>query len=242
MAKTSAEQQPPTRLIRDKAFAKRVETACDNHPMVPAYNFGRLTWMVKQFADRFGIKISPETARKWAAGEARPRPDKMRFLAQLLEVDEAWLSLGTAPGMTPRERRTQAMAISGAANILLGFMQLDGAACAYPDEHDPRGDIVDFYAIIKGAQYAVRAALAVDEGDKGKYLFTVPNEYEMVMVIGLIRRPDLKCDFVELQADLVDKHKVRKGGYYEIEVERKDEDYVTGKDVWPKIRTFAQRL
>jgi transcriptional regulator with XRE-family HTH domain len=241
MAKTSAEQQPPKRLIRDKAFAKRLETACNNHPMVPAYNFGRLTWMVKQFADRFGIKISPETARKWAAGEARPRPDKMRFLAQLLEVDEAWLSLGTAPGMTPRERRTQAMAISGAANILLGFMQLDAAACAYPDEHDPRGDIVDFYAIIKGAQYAVRAALAV-EGDAGKYQFTVPNEYEMVMVIGLIRRPDLKCDFVELQADLVDKHKVRKGGYYEVEVERKGDDYVTGADVWPIIRTFAQRL
>ena len=173
-----------------------------------------------QFKERFGIKISPETARKWAAGEARPRPDKMRFLAQLLEVDEAWLSLGTAPEMTPRERRTQAMAISGAANILLGFMQLDGAACAYPDEHDPRGDIVDFYAIIKGAQYAVRAALAVEAGE-GRYQFTVPNEFEMVMVIGIIRRPDLKCDFVELQSDLVDKHKVRKGGYYEIEVERR---------------------
>lgn len=67
-------------------------------------------------------------------------------------------------------------------------------------------------------------------------------KYEMVMVIGLIPLPDLKCDFIELTAGLIDRHKVRKGGYFEVEVTRKGEDYVTGKDVWPRIRTFAQRL
>jgi transcriptional regulator with XRE-family HTH domain len=229
------------RVVRDKEFARRLEVACDNHPHVPAYNQGRLTWLVKHFQERFGQKISPETARKWAAGEARPRPEKMRWLAQLLEVDEAWLSIGTTPEMTVRERKTQAMAISGAANILLGLMQMDGAACAYPDERDPRRDVVDFYAIIKGAQYAIRAALAQEVGE-GVYRFTVPVQFEVVAILGLIRLNKLHFDVIELGADLVDKHKQRKGGYYEVEVRRKGGKYVTGADEWPEIESFAQRI
>jgi transcriptional regulator with XRE-family HTH domain len=232
---------PAGRVIRDKEFARRLDQACQGNPHCPPYNSGRLSWIATQFQARFNVKISPETVRKWASGESRPRPDKMRFLAQLLAVDEAWLSIGTTPEMTVRERKTQAMAISGAANVLLGLMQLDGAACAYPDDGDPRGNLVDFIAIIKTAQYAIRAALAV-EADEEIYRFAVPTEYEQVMVIGMIRLPELRFDLVELSSDLIEKHRIRKDGYYEVEVRRKGDEYVSDGDRWPRVTSFAQRL
>lgn len=38
--------------------------------------------------------VSAETVRKWFAGEAKPKGDRVRHLASILEVDWIWLEMG----------------------------------------------------------------------------------------------------------------------------------------------------
>ncbi len=232
-----------TRVIRDAAFAERITIACDGHPHVPTMNRGRLTWVKDQFGERFKMKISVETVRKWFSGEARPRPDKMNLLAQLLEVDEAWLSLGITPDMNPSEKKVRNAVASGAVNVVAGFIQIGGGHPAFPTAVDKRGKdgLVDLYAVIKGAQYAFHVSLA-QEVSKGVYRFVVPRGYEEVTVLGVIPTTPLRCDFLEMPADLIRKHEERKGGYSEVEVQAKDAGYASGRDRWPRITRFDTRL
>lgn len=36
----------------------------------------------------------------------------------------------------------------------------------------------------------------------------------------------------------IDRHKVRKGGYFEITVSKRDSEYFTGQDNWPRLHNF----
>jgi transcriptional regulator with XRE-family HTH domain len=234
---------PNGRVIRDAAFAERLATASDGHPHIPTMNRGRLTWIQTQFAERFQIKISVESVRKWFSGEARPTPTKMNLLAQLLEVDEAWLSLGITPDMNPNEKKVRNAVVSGAVNLVAGFIQIGGGHPAFPAPNDKKGidGLVDLYAVIKGAQYAFHVSLA-QEVSKGVYRFVVPREYADVTVLGVVLTGPFRCDIVELTADLVRKHEERKGGYSEVEIQSKDGGYMTGRDRWPRITRFDTRL
>jgi hypothetical protein len=231
---------PP--VIRDADFARRLHTACDGSPHIPAYNHGRLTKIRDLFKERFKLKITTETVRKWSAGESRPRPDKMAMLAQILEVDLSWLSLGVAPDMEPRARQKRNVAIGGAASVLAGMIQLDGGVVALPGEEDSKAAFVDIYAIIKGAQYALHTALA-QEGEGHAMKFMIPTQYNDCTVIGVVKKPSsLSCDFLEIPASVIDEHRVRHGGHYELEVDRRGEDYRVKDARLPKIKTFTTRL
>jgi DNA-binding transcriptional regulator YiaG len=231
----------PTKVIRDAVFAKRLETAMDGNPHCPAYNHGRLTWVRDQFKDRFKTDLTIETVRKWASGEARPRPNKMKLLARLLEADEAWLSLGIAPEMDVRAREKRNVALSGAASVVMGLVQMDGGVTAFPGDKDPRGAVVDFYAIIKGAQYAVHTALAQHmEGNSLK--FVVPTDFEQCTLIGIVKNPGMRLDLLELPTETVAKNQARKGGFGEIEVYKRGEEYLLDGSKLPKIKSFAERL
>ena len=109
------------RVIRDKAFAKRLEIACEGHPHCPTDQYrGKQKWLYEGLDSEFGVKVSAEAVRKWFSGESRPRPKVMSFIARLLEVDEAWLSLGITPDLTPREQKQRNAVADGAVN-LVGF-------------------------------------------------------------------------------------------------------------------------
>ena len=58
--------------MKDDDFARRLAQACDRHESVPAYGFGRQTWIKDK------MHVSHEAVRKWARGETRPRPKKMK--------------------------------------------------------------------------------------------------------------------------------------------------------------------
>ena len=115
--------ETPPRIIRDKSFAKRMEIACENHAYAPS-GHGRQTWVRHKMHEKFGITLSPEAVRKWFAGESRPRPKVMTQLAEVLEVDEAWLALGLSPAATPRDQRKQNAMAAGAVNLVAGHIQL----------------------------------------------------------------------------------------------------------------------
>jgi hypothetical protein len=185
---------------------------------------------------RFGQKVSPETTRKWFSGEARPRPEKMSMIAQILEVDEAWLSLGVDPEMMPRERKLRNATVDGAVNVLAGFIQMCGGHPAFPADEDTRAtkNHIDLYAIIRGAQYAFHVALASDDGD-GKLRFSVPIEHVESVVLGVILTAPLQCKFVEITSEMIEKHGSRKTGLIELMIDANDPELKA-------IKTFAERI
>lgn len=215
----------------DKGFSKRLETACDQNPHVPEYGRGRQTWVKEK------MNVSHEAVSKWFTGMARPKPDKMRKLAKLLGVDEAWLSLGITPETQPRERRTRTAALNGGVNYFMGLVQLNGGHCAPPAENDPRADVVDFYGILRGVQLAFTICLATQTA-KGEYKFIVPSDCEHLVVIGLVHLEHVKVDLLHMPFATIDRHKTRKGGYFEIHMEKQGTHYFTGRDEWQRVKSI----
>ncbi|TGW07270.1 XRE family transcriptional regulator, partial [Mesorhizobium sp. M2D.F.Ca.ET.145.01.1.1] len=76
-----------------------MEQACDGNPDVPPLNHGRLGWFVDRL-EQHKVQVAKETVRKWFAGETRPRHPAMKALAQILKIDEGWLSAGRAPDLS----------------------------------------------------------------------------------------------------------------------------------------------
>lgn len=103
-------------------FAQRMQQACDGNPKIPLPNYGRLKWFVDQLADRFNESVTMETIRKWFAGEARPRHKTICMLAAVLEVDDAWLSVGRGAQTISKDRKIQSGAASGAVNLIAGMV------------------------------------------------------------------------------------------------------------------------
>lgn len=228
------------KVIRDKAFARRISEACDSNSHVPAYNFGRLTWIRDHLLSDHKVKVSTETVRKWFSGESRPRPDKMKKLAQLLEVDEAWLSLGITPEMEPQDRKAFNANATGAVNVVAGLIQLNGGHPAFPDENDPKLVSANLYAIIRGKAHAFYVTLA-QETDSG-LRFTLPSDYVNSVIIGVVPTGPTRCDFLRFDTALIEKHADNKGGYSELSVRKDGSDYFTRRDAWAKIKTFAERF
>jgi len=88
---------PSKKDVRDPHFAARLKRVCDEHSGTPDLHYGRLGWIRHQLGERFDQAVSAETVRRWLAGEAIPRRDKIVSLASLFEVNIAWLSLGVGP-------------------------------------------------------------------------------------------------------------------------------------------------
>jgi len=221
------------KIIRDKAFGQRLELAGDGNPMVPPYNRGRLTWVKNQMMERFGESVSVETVRKWFGGEVKPRPDKLKLLAELFEVDEGWLSLGIAPDLEPREQRARNAMADGAVNLLAGVIQMNGGNPAFPDSTDKRAakEHIDLYAIIKGAQYAFHVSLAQGAGPK-TWKFVLPAKWDGAFQLGVIHEDSVKFQFVELTEETIAAG-VRKGGTIEITAALSD---------LKRITSFRERL
>ena len=72
----------------------------------------------------------------------------------------------------------------------------------------------------------------------GQFKFIVPREFDQCTVIGLIHIYPLRVHCIRMNYDLIDRHKVRKGGYFEIIVSKRDSEYFTGQDNWPRIQNF----
>jgi len=219
---------PPKRATAypHKDFAKRFQTATDGNPHVPPPNFGRLKWFVTEL-EKHGVKSTPETVRKWFAGQGLPRHGTMKALAIILQVDEAWLSLGRAPEIDARQQKLRNAEADGVVNVVAGFVQMCGGNPAFPERGDKRAarEHIDIYAIIRGAQYAFHVALERDGH------FAVPHGAGDTFVIGVVRTGDLAVSMFEIDAEALSNGK-RKGGFTEV---------AASKDLRP-ITTFTERL
>lgn len=218
-------------------FALRMSQACDGNPDVPPPNYGRLGWFVTQMDTRFQQTITQETVRKWFAGESRPRHRMLAFLAQILKVDEAWLSIGRAPEITEKQQKVRNASADGAVNVVAGFVQMCGGHPAFPVEGDARAAAqkIDLYAIIRGAQYAFHVVTGT-RSESG-WRVTIPVEAREAVVIAALPVSDLNCEFVEMDWSVVEEVGKRKGGAFEVLV-----PFDENESKFRKIKTFAERL
>jgi hypothetical protein len=235
-----AKKVAPKKLIRDEDFAKRLQLASDNNTLCPPLHYGRLTWIVKQFWERFGEEITTETVRKWMGGEVRPRPKSMALLAQLLGVDHAWLSLGNAGETSAAESKARNVMAGAAVNLIAGLIEMDGGHPSYPDAGDQRSKDVDIFAIIKGAHYGFKVSPANNQNGK-TYQFAIPSGYKDVFVIGLVRTGPSSFDMLELDAELITKHKENKGSHVSVTVEKRGANYTAGGQKVKQLSGFAER-
>lgn len=219
-----------TKVIRDKAFAKRIEIACENHSLSPS-GHGRQTWLRRAIEEKFGVRLSPEAVRKWFAGEARPRPKVMTQIAQVLQVDEAWLSLGLKPLATPVEKDKLNALANGAVNLVAGQIQLAGGSIAHTEE----GSDHELFAIVRGKQHAVTVRL----GDtSSRFRIAVPSAVKTAIAVVPTVQPTV-YRFFRVPADLVEQHGDNRGGYTEIELTREgDRAYAVAGTPLPEIANF----
>lgn len=213
-------------------FHRRLKQACDDSRAIPPYGHGRQAYLATK------LKVTPEAVRKWFSNEARPRPDKMRQLAKLLEVDEAWLSLGITPELDRASKRRHAQQTDGAVYVLYGLFTLAGGHCAFPSERDPRREYVDFYTIIHGDQMAIHAC-AGRQIDRNHYEFVIPHEWHDVRCVGVVPLPDMQLHVIDLDAEALEHHLSRKAGGYAVQVEYAGGGYRSDGDNWPRIERVA---
>ena len=221
----------------DQEFAARLRQACDDVPtIIPSYGQGRLVVLAKR------LRKSQEAVRRWCAGEARPRVRVMRDLAELLNVDEAWLSLGVKTEMRPAQKIQRLRAVDGAVHLALGLALSEAFHCSTPDANDPRKPFVDFYVNKDGEMAAIRTALA-REFKPGNYEFVVPRQFEQVQNVGIIASPEQGFAFtkvIDLQHHLIAKHKESSGGDYTVTVRQRDDKLMSGRDQWRTVQRFGE--
>lgn len=229
----SSQPTTPAKSEPDKAFALRMAQACDGNPLVPAPNYGRLQWFIDNLKLRFNLTVSHETVRRWLNGESIPRRKYMPFVAELLGVDEVWLTFGRSPELDNRQQKLRNAEADGVVNVVAGFIQMCGANPAFPEAGDKRAEKehIDIYAIIRGAQYAFHVALAAPI--EGGHRFGVPIVAADAFIIGVVRTSDLTCDFYEIDAAALEGA-TRKAGLIEVTV--------GAKPGLKQIKTFAERL
>lgn len=217
-------------IIRDKAFAKRLAQACANHPRAPS-GHGQQIWVRRALIEMFDTTVSPEGIRKWFAGEARPRPKMMSQLAQMLSVDEAWLSLGITPAAEPRAKeRLNAMA-NGAVNLVAGQIQLAGGTIAFAEEDADH----DIFAIVKGKQVALSVKLA--SGMPNSTLSLVATDKLVIAVVPTSETTVFR--FFRVPTELIEEFGVNRGGYTDVELDvAADKTVSIGGNAIPEIHDF----
>lgn len=222
--------------MKHRDFNQRLAEACDNlSTVVPPYGHGRQVFIARR------LKVTQEAVRKWFTGESRPKVGKMKELAALLEVDEAWLSLGVEAELDRREKRVHGEKTEGAIYLLFGMLTMAGGHCAFPGAKDPRAEYVDFYTILRGAQTAVHVAVG-REVSKGVFQFNLPSQYHDVKCAGVIHLGGLRVQCIDLRHELVDKHRQRKGGSYAVAMGKKDGGFFTGSDEWPRLHDVGDLI
>jgi hypothetical protein len=233
-ARTYAPRSRPKK-IREPEFARRLNLELDNTPLCPPLHHGRLKWIRDEFERRFGISFPNGTIGKWVEGQVKPQADTMSKLAQMLEVSEAWLSLGVGDVPTPRETKARSAELGGAVHLLAGMILLNGALPAFPTDDDARAkeSFIDLYAIIRGTQYAFHVSMGSHAGD-GCVKFQVPLNHLNAFQVGVIQTGDLDFKVVEIIDEFITEG-VRKGGAIEVTVTPAQIDEA-------QIRNFRNRL
>lgn len=214
-------------------FSERLKEACEAYAECPPLNRGLYVWIAEKFAAK-GHKLSNEGIRRWFAGMTYPRPEYMRILAQIVEVDEEWLAFGKGVSLTDDLTRFNYSDIPPQTQLLAAVIRMHGGNVAFPKNDDKKRRLIDFYAIIGGAHYHVKVADGRREED-GTLVFKVPTESRDQFVVGVVLADDNQFEFWEILPDAFPETPFGKGDV-DLRIPADHQDALLRR-----ISTFAER-
>lgn len=223
----------------DASFAKRMRIACDNISGMPAAK-GRAAWIQRELNAR-GVKASLNTVHRWYSGTMRPRNQKLLVLAEVLKVDSAWLALGQIPELDLQEKKHFDSSAEASVNVVMGFVQMAGWECAFPDEDDPRRESVHFYSIIKGKQHRFHISFGL-KSDDGTYTFAAPVAYQKCTIVGLIAKGPLEVELVRIPTSVLDAADSPRKGTIKIVAKKSGAAWIVGTQRLQVITDFSAPL
>lgn len=229
--------------VKDPGFAQRIQRALDANPEIPPPHYGRLSWMVRQFKNKFDVTLTAETVRKWTEGLSIPRLERRAQLAEILGVDQGWLIVGSEVSLDQKTRKLRNAEVDGAVNLIAGLVQMDGGNPAFPGstDRDSARDGVDLYAVIRGAHYAFNVTTAVPEKD-GSWRIPVPAKREQLVVLAVVRTAPFAFDILEVDEDAIAEHGKFSSGTVSLPLRHEDGVYMVGDLGLKQVQSFGDRL
>lgn len=215
-------------------FKDRLNQACDDSDYVPDMGKGRQVAIAKR------LGISQEAARKWFAGEAQPRGQRLKDLAQFLNVEESWLSLGTTNTVTKELAQERERLAKGAVHMLAGMIHFEGGTSAFPDAAGSKNGLVDIYAIMNGKHTALHVSTAV-ENDAGELEFVIPRNYADVHVVGATVTKG-RVTWLDFPTTLIDNNKEAREGNYVLIVRKFETKLMVPKGRLNKFESLGEIL
>lgn len=225
----------PSKIIRDKDFAARLDKAVASR-LGGQDGHGRQKWLRLELERKTGSTMSPEAVRKWFAGEARPRPKVMVTVAEILEVDPAWLSMGVRPTQTPTDKKRHNALASGATNLVAGLIQLSGGNIAFPRDTELG---YDFMAIIDGKSYAVQVKYAEKTRPAQISVEVGKAEGSLVLLISGSGAQIDGYDIYRIDNEFLTKHGKKHGAFLELKLKH-DHGFHADGDYLPIIKDFKR--
>jgi len=200
-------------------FKDRLAKSCDESVDIPDYGHGRQVYIAK------ALSISQEGVRKWFAGESKPRTAAMKKLANLLNVDYAWLSLGSSLLGTEKFRAVARQQDAG-VYALTSFLISKGYTVAFTEDEQDESDITAF---INGkvVKYLAKTAEGNSE-TTGKIKISNALRKNGITCVGCISKS--KSNESEMAYDFLDLSAMVKGATH-ITLDHKSKCYKSGQNV-----------
>jgi transcriptional regulator with XRE-family HTH domain len=207
-------------------FKDRLAKSCDASVDIPDYGHGRQVYIAK------AMSISQEGVRKWFAGESKPRTAAMKKLATLLNVDYAWLSLGSSLLETEKFRAVARQQDAG-VYALTSFLISNGYTVAFTEDEQDESDITAF---INGkvVKFLAKTAASNDKTtDKIEIANTVMKKG--ITPVGCISKS--KFNESEIAYDFLDLSEMVKGATH-ITLDHKNKCYKSGQKVLQPLSVY----
>lgn len=116
--------EPPMAQAERKEFSDRL-----NKALKEAGYRSSPTELANLFNVRYtGHAVTVHAARKWLVGESIPTQDKLRVLAEMLDVSAVWLRFGEAEEKSDAKPTAESRMSPGDARVLADLQSLDATA------------------------------------------------------------------------------------------------------------------
>ena len=198
-----------------QAFGDRLSKAVEAHPLAPEQAFGRVTWLKRELEAKAQVKVSLNTVHKWMRGTARPREDRLRDLARVLQVDEVWLAFGSLSAQRAATNARQAAQANGAALFVAGLVELSGGRVTFSESRDAAAQSRIHANLPSGVGAEILAVVPQVNGET--LMFTVPEPAGDARVVGVV--PPAASGFPKM-LDLAGHPRQFFGGFSMLEVHK----------------------
>lgn len=194
-----------------KEFAHRFNEAVRGHPLAPATTFGMQSWLRGKLEKETGLEVSPNTMSKWFNGGATPRADNIRKIAQVLQVDEVWLSLGRRPVENRKDAATGVGNTRGPVLALAGLLEMRGARVSFQENPESPVDLQ-----VSTPEGGVEIVVVTPRESDGVLTFVIPEPVGDARIVSVTtgpapQSPTATADLVVV--DLTDCPRQFLGGY-----------------------------